>query len=128
MFSALVLLTAAVAVSAQTPPFSGLSLLKPGLNSGFCLTAEGTTHGSVVDIEPCTGAANQDWTFANGQVSIFNGTQCLDVINGANNDGTHLQVWDCISGNTNQQWYYTTDNRSATALASLFNYLLPYHL
>ena len=69
-------------------------------------------HGSVVDIQPCAAnAANQDWTFSNGQVSIFNGTQCLDVINGVNQDGVHLQVWDCVSGNANQQFYYTGDNR-----------------
>ena len=52
MLSALIAVAAAVAVSAQTPPFSGLTLLKPGLNGGFCLTAEGTTRGSVVDIQP----------------------------------------------------------------------------
>ena len=113
MFSALIAVAAAaVSVSAQTPPFSGLTLLKPGLNGGYCLTAEGTTHGSVVDIQPCAGnAANQDWTFSNGQVSIFNGAMCLDVVNGVNQDGTRLQVWDCVPGNANQQFYYTSDNR-----------------
>ena len=111
MLSAFITVAAAVAVSAQTPPFSGLTLLKPGLNNGYCLTAEGTTPVSVVDIQPCTSAANQDWTFSNGAVSIFNGTQCLDVINGVNQDGNHLQVWDCV-GNVNQQFYYTGDNRS----------------
>ena len=118
MLSAFVALAVSLAVSAQTPPFSGQTMLKPGLNGGYCLTAEGTTHGSVVDIQPCSeGAANQDWVFSNGQVTIFNGTQCLDVINGVDQDGTHLQVYDCVSGNSNQQFYYTGDNRSAMLLA-----------
>ena len=62
MLSAFVALAAALAVSAQTPPFSHQTLLKPSLNGDHCLTIEGTTHGSVVDIQPCSeGAMNKDW-------------------------------------------------------------------
>ena len=27
-----------------------------------------------------------------------------DVKDGVNADGTKLQLWQCVSGNTNQQW------------------------
>ena len=84
MLSTLVELAAALTVPAQTQPFSGRTLLKHGLNGDYYLPAEVTTHGSV-DIQPCSeGAANQDWVFSDGQMTIFNGThwQCLDVIPG----------------------------------------------
>ena len=112
MLSAIFAFAAVMAVSAQTPPFSGQTVLKPGLNNNYCLTAEGTTDGSIVDMQPCqSNAANQAWTFSGGQVQIYGGSKCLDVKDGVNQDGTHLQIYDCISYNSNQQWYYTSDNR-----------------
>ena len=50
-------------------------------------------------------------------MTIFNGTQCLNVIDGADQDSTHLQVYDCVADNANQQFYYTGDNRSDGVLA-----------
>ena len=80
MLSALFAFAAVMAVSAQTPPFSGQTVLKPGLNNNYCLTAEGTTDGSNVDMQPCqSNAANQAWTFSGGQVQIYGGSKCLDV-------------------------------------------------
>ncbi|KAJ7855789.1 ricin B lectin domain-containing protein [Mycena leptocephala] len=38
-----------------------------------------------------------------GTLQIF-GDKCLDVTNGANTDGTKLQIWTCAAGNTNQMW------------------------
>ena len=35
--------------------------------------------------------------------------QCLDVTNGVNEDGTKLQIWTCIAGNTNQMWNANAD-------------------
>ena len=99
------------AVSAQTPPFSGKAYLEPGSGTSYCLTASGTDNRAAVDIQKCDGHADQQWTFTGGTVNIFNGTKCLDVTNGANADGTLLQIWDCVAYNTNQQWYYTGDNR-----------------
>ena len=107
-----VALAAAVAVSAQTPPFGGQSHISVNLDNDYCLTATGADNGDIVEVQPCQdGLANQDWTFTGGQVQIFDGSKCLDVTNGVNQDGTQLQVWDCFSYNTNQQWYYTGDNR-----------------
>ena len=118
MSSAKLLTLAATIVSAsalairQTPVNTSPSLLYGHNDAGFCLTAEGTQNGAVVEIEQCNNLANQIWTFENGSVTMFNGTKCLDVKDGVKADGTLLQLWDCTSGNTNQQWYYTGDNRS----------------
>lgn len=99
------------AVSAQAPIFQGKNIIEPGSREGICLTAEGLDNGASVDIQPCNVLANQGWLFTGGTVTIFNGTKCLDVKDGVDADGTPIQLWDCIEGNTNQQWYYTTDNR-----------------
>ncbi|KAF8629590.1 hypothetical protein AX15_003336 [Amanita polypyramis BW_CC] len=96
--------------SAQTPPFIGSLLIQPGLNGGKCLTAASNNNGAAVTIQGCTGSANQNWVFSGGQVQVF-GNKCLDVTNGANADGTKLQIYTCLGGNQNQQWYYTRDNR-----------------
>ncbi|EJD01735.1 carbohydrate-binding module family 13 protein [Fomitiporia mediterranea MF3/22] len=102
------------AVSAQTPRFLSPVLLEPGNNSGKCLTAASNSNGAQVTIQACTGADAQQWTFESGSVKLFNKTKCLDVTNGANVDGTKLQIWDCSNnGNQNQQFYYTGDNRLA---------------
>lgn len=115
MFSlnvAFVIVAVSAAASAQTPPFNGQSQIHVDLDNDYCLTAMGTENGDIVEVQPCNrGLANQDWTFRGGQVQIFGGSKCLDVTDGVNQDGTRLQVWDCISYNTNQQWFYTGDHR-----------------
>ncbi|KAJ7210583.1 ricin B lectin domain-containing protein, partial [Mycena haematopus] len=61
------------------------------------------------DNETCTNAtALNSWVFPQGEgvvgtIQIF-GDKCLDATNGANVDGTKLQIWTCASGNTNQLW------------------------
>ena len=47
MLSAFVVLAAALTVSAQTPPFPDQTVLKPGLNGSYSLTAEGISGGSL---------------------------------------------------------------------------------
>lgn len=113
MFSQILAVSSlALLVSAQVPPNSiGHPVtLSPGINNGFCLAALGQVDFSSLSVLPCSGAANQQWTFQNGTVSIF-GNQCLDVKDGNNVDGAPLQLYECTAGNTNQQWYYTVDNR-----------------
>ncbi|KAG6812253.1 hypothetical protein H0H92_003709 [Tricholoma furcatifolium] len=95
------------AAAAQTPPYIGALSLEPGLTIGQCLTAASNTDGATVSIQPCTYDTDQQWTFANGAVTIFGGSKCLDVPNGNNADGTLLQIWTCTAGNPNQQWSYT---------------------
>ncbi|GJJ15048.1 hypothetical protein Clacol_009323 [Clathrus columnatus] len=104
VLSALILLAASV--SAQVPPYLGALLIEPGINSGKCLTAASNTDGAAVTIQTCTGAAAQQWTFStSGTITIFQ-NKCLDVTNGANADGTKLQIWTCVNNSANQQWYY----------------------
>lgn len=112
MFFKLIALSAFVAAaSAQTPVYQGKNVIEPGAQNGICLTAEGLDNGASVNIEPCQALANQAWLFTGGAVTIFNGSKCLDVKDGVDADGTQVQIWDCVAGNTNQQWYYTGDNR-----------------
>ena len=120
-----------VGVGAQTPNYLSPVLLEPGLNAGKCLTAASNTDGAQVSIQACTGADAQQWTFEGGSVNLFGNTKCLDIIDGVNADGTKLQIWDCGSGNPNQQFYYTGDYRSVILyliildLSSDFHHHLP---
>ena len=104
--------------------FIGNLLVQPGLNGGMasslslfvashlktaiakCITAASNNDGAAVTLQGCTGADSQNWVFNNGQVRVF-GNKCLDVTNGANNDGTKLQIWTCFDGSVNQLWDYT---------------------
>lgn len=71
-----------------------------------CLTVQSNTDGAAVTLQTCTGSANQKWTFTGGTVRAFGG-KCLDVKDGANKDGTRLQVWGCgPANNANQKWNY----------------------
>ena len=83
MFSlsvAYVALAAALAASAQTPPFSGPTQIRVNLDDDYCLTATGTDNGDIVEVQPCDDTlANQDWIFQGGQVQTFDGSKCLDV-------------------------------------------------
>lgn len=92
-------------VSAQVPPYLGALLIEPGSDSSKCLTATSNSDGAAVIIQTCIGASAQQWTFTNGAISVF-GNMCLDVTNGANADGTKLQIWTCTDNNANQQWHY----------------------
>ncbi|KAJ7621986.1 ricin B lectin domain-containing protein [Mycena polygramma] len=93
------------------------SLLSPS-EPGNCLTATSNADGAAVVIKACGTNATQlnSWVVPNGAgvsgpIQIF-GDKCLDVTNGANTDGTKLQIWTCASGNTNQLW---TSSGSADA-------------
>jgi len=106
------ILVGAGAAYAQTPPFKGALTLEPGLTIGKCLTAASNADGAQVTIEVCTYAANQEWTFSGGTVTIFD-NKCLDVTGGNTANGVGMQIWTCTSNNANQQFFYTSDNRLA---------------
>jgi len=98
----------AVSVSAYTyPAFKGNLLIQPGANQKKCLRAD-NTNGAPVEVTTCTGASDQKWKFGpNGAISLYGATKCMDVTGGVNKNGNKLQVWDCSSGNKNQQFDYT---------------------
>jgi hypothetical protein len=106
MFPLLVVALGFLSVSAQTPPYQGALLLQPGNSASKCLRAD-NSNGAKVVVADCTGGSDQEWTFKNGAVTLYNGAKCLDVTNGNNVNGVKLQVWSCTPGNANQQFYYT---------------------
>ena len=101
-------LTAATGALAQTPFYLSPVLLQ---NNGRCLQTS-NTNGASVSIQDCTGAPEQQWTFSNGQVSIF-GSKCLDVAGGNTANSAAVHIWECSAGNPNQNWYYTGDKHLA---------------
>ncbi|KAJ6493311.1 ricin B lectin domain-containing protein [Mycena sanguinolenta] len=84
--------------------------ISTSLTASECLVVASNTDGAAVTIKTaCTNAtALNTWVFTEGEGAVGNiqifGDKCLDVTNGANVDGTKLQIWTCASGNTNQLW------------------------
>ncbi len=72
---------------------------------GMCLQPQNKayTNGTPLVIGPCDGSKEQSWTFTGGTLRLGD-SHCVDVKDGADQDGVHLQLWDCVQGNTNQQW------------------------
>lgn len=111
----------AAATAASASRFSLRSAHAPGL----CLAANGgaSTDGTRVVLAPCNdGSRAQTWQRQGETLRLFN-DMCLDVINGRDRDGTHLQIWTCGQDNGNQQW--STDNgvlqwKDHTRCAGLF--------
>ncbi|GIE78514.1 hypothetical protein Aph02nite_44640 [Actinoplanes philippinensis] len=89
------------------------------VNSGRCLDVANAQVGNGVPIQQwdCLGSGqkNQIWWFANethiGEYYWYNVVttldgQCLDVTggSGATGNGVPVQQWNCLTGQTNQQW------------------------
>ncbi|KAA1473311.1 hypothetical protein DENSPDRAFT_802382 [Dentipellis sp. KUC8613] len=115
-------LVSAALVGAQEPPNPHNVYVKPGLNASLCLDNASPTNGARITVEICDwNKPSQFWNFDNGGVRPVNSgsRQCLDVKDGKNYNGNTVQLWECVQGNTNQQWYYTGDNRWAGILIFL---------
>jgi hypothetical protein len=112
MFSTLLAASSLVVLAtAQVPTTPSPVFIKTGVDPTYCLGTLGSANNDAVAVLLCNvDDANQKWSFANGTVSV-NGNMCLDVTDGSDVDGAKLQVYSCTEGNTNQQWYYTGDNR-----------------
>ncbi|KAJ6553201.1 ricin B lectin domain-containing protein [Mycena capillaripes] len=110
--SAFIVSVTASQLQSQNPAF---------FNAGIqgCISAAENKDGEPLVIHDCNteNLANQDWqaTFAfkgdtaPSPIKIF-GNKCIDVPNGANADGTKLQIWTCTGG-PNQQWVGTLQNQ-----------------
>src|SRR6185312_10535390 len=77
------------------------TLLNP--NSGLCLTDPNNNSATRLDIEACTGSAQQTWTFAGGST----GGNTVTVANPGNQTGTvgtaasvQVSASDSASGQT----------------------------
>jgi alpha-galactosidase len=57
-----------------------------------------------VEIWPCTGGTNQQWTLnSNGTITGVGSGLCLDVTGGGTANGTLVDIWTCTGG-SNQHW------------------------
>lgn len=63
-----------------------------------------TANFTLVDVAPCTGAANQQWRQGNfGSLVNLASGRCLDIPEADFSDGRQLQIYDCV-GTRNQSW------------------------
>ncbi|KAG7090701.1 hypothetical protein E1B28_009795 [Marasmius oreades] len=110
-FLALVAAVAGFQVQSNNPAFNATG--RQG-----CITALSNSNGVPVVIHDCNSddSPSRDWDFSRftrqnsgpQPLKIF-GDKCLDVKDGNNADGTKLQIWTCVNGNTNQLWISVTD-------------------
>jgi hypothetical protein len=76
-----------------------------GGQSGRCLDVPGgsTANGTQLQLNDCTGATNQAWTYTSGKQLQVYGNKCLDANGRGTTNGTAVIIWDC-NGQANQQW------------------------
>ncbi|WP_431947191.1 LamG-like jellyroll fold domain-containing protein, partial [Micromonospora marina] len=92
--------------TAPTPGTAIGSLLAYG--QGQCLEVPGNSSASnvVLALGPCTGAANQQWTWtADRELRVTSGgsVKCAGVSGGATGNGADLVTWAC-TGAVDQKW------------------------
>jgi poly(3-hydroxybutyrate) depolymerase len=84
-----------------TPPTSGKQIV--GNQSGRCVTAPGQSAGTQVQLQDCTGQANQTWTYTDSGQLQTSGNMCLDANGAGTSNGTAVIIWTC-NGQANQRW------------------------
>ena len=72
-------------------------------------------NGARVQLRPCTDGSNIQWKFSSLAQEdklrlVAAPEKCLDVVNHAFQNGTPLQIWDCIHGNYDQKLVKTQDS------------------
>jgi hypothetical protein len=102
MFSKLVALSALAAVAVAQS-----STIHPSSSSAHCLTSSANSDRAAVSVAECNGSDAQKWAFQNGQLTAWNGAQCLMPVNGQTQDGTGLYTNTCVEGNPAEKWSYT---------------------
>jgi len=99
---------------AQSWVFSNANVVPAGYYNlavsygAYCMTASGSTSGSLVQLDPCNGSSAQAWEAvpADGKFVFHpanNTSLCLDVQGDGTAAGTLVQAWTCNGGN-NEQW------------------------
>ena len=108
----LILTTTAVAVTqhAAVAAVVGTPARLVGQASGRCIEVpnSSTTNGAQGQLNDCTAAANQSWTYTGTKQLTVYGTKCLDAYGRGTANGTAAVIWDC-NGQTNQQWNVNDD-------------------
>jgi beta-glucanase (GH16 family) len=78
---------------------------------GKCVEPAGAGAGSAIQLDDCTGAANQNWTFGpDGTVRVLG--KCLDVVGGGTANSTKSQLATC-NGSAGQVWQAQTNQQLA---------------
>jgi hypothetical protein len=92
----------------------GVVKIKSKLGQCLDVAGAGTTNGTPVNVFPCGTQTNQTFvpTFSTGSFyRIRTGHSlgdCLDIKNDVPAEGAPLQLWDCLPGQTNQQFTFVS--------------------
>jgi hypothetical protein len=93
-----------------------------GTGSNRCLDVpnQSTTNGTQLQIYDCWSGANQQWTYANGEISVYSGSskKCLDASGGGTANGTAAIIWSCHGG-SNQKWNLNSNGSITNAASGL---------
>jgi hypothetical protein len=91
-------------------PGSHTSMLR-NVDGNGCLDVPDLSHGNVqVQVyDQCWGGDNQRWTRTpSGQITVYNGTKCLDAYREGTSNATEVGTYDC-NGQDNQKWMFYSD-------------------
>ncbi|HEY2505824.1 MAG TPA: ricin-type beta-trefoil lectin domain protein [Streptosporangiaceae bacterium] len=88
--------------------------------TNMCLDANnnGTTSGTQVVIWHCDGTAGETGWAVEANGTIHKNGLCLALVTPATGDGTKTQLWQCLSGDGNQQWRPVPSASEPTALGT----------
>jgi len=90
--------------------------------SNRCLDVpnQSTTDGTQLQIYDCWTGANQQWTYSNGEISVYDGgtRKCLDASGGGTANGTAAIIWTCHGG-SNQKWNRNSNGTITNAASGL---------
>jgi endo-1,4-beta-xylanase len=93
-----------------------------GTGSNRCLDVpnQSTTNGTQLQIYDCWTGANQQWTYSNGEISVYSGSskKCLDASGGGTANGTAAIIWTCHGG-ANQKWNLNSNGTITNAASGL---------
>jgi len=82
-------------------------LRSPYYNNCLDVPNSSQNPGTQPQVATCNDGTQQQWSRqANGQITIYNGTRCLEEQGTTN--GSHVVIDNCGSG-TNQQWLFFSD-------------------
>ncbi|KAF5323260.1 hypothetical protein D9619_013522 [Psilocybe cf. subviscida] len=94
-----------------TVPKAEKYVIRPWSDWSKCLAAK-NQDGARVTVQNCfTGSGGnsplrQTWSFEGSTLRLDGTNKCLDVTDGGTANGTPLQVWTCVDGARNQQFYH----------------------
>ena len=93
------------------------------VGAGKCLDVpnSSTTGGTQLDINACSGAANQTFTHnGSNQLTVYSGgsQMCLDANDKGTTNGTKVIIWSC-NGQANQQWLVNSNGTITGAQSGL---------